>query len=189
MFGKIVLNGLKANLNGVIFGGDIFVDSYKKNSKSSPFSTKIVGAIYDGTVTGMITDLDFWRVRRILGERGLRKMFYERMSENPECSFYEILLADDLDKYEKIPAYKKLFELSDHSNLDKPDLTSAITAIENDIPFVTNDHYRWNQLPNITGAYRERHAEERARQIIGKQKTSDLLMYDSSDFCKLVLHL
>ena len=194
MFQKINLKNYKIPEDTVVLDGSIFVDSYKRNRKHSSYSVKAVDAICRGRVSGMITDLELGKVRRLVGS-DTNELFYEKIRKNPRCSFYEVVIADYLKEYEKVPAYCKLFSLCKSTNLHKPDLTSVIASIETDKMLVTNDFHHWQQQNNIIRAYRERHAEKRAKEIIEKRKAnnqlkiSDMRMYDSKDFCDLVLHL
>ncbi|MEM5778127.1 MAG: hypothetical protein QXK49_00645 [Candidatus Aenigmatarchaeota archaeon] len=189
MFQKIDIKNFEAPENSAVFNADIFVDCYKRNSKFYPYSIKIVKSICDGNFDGIITDLELGKFRRIANQTSIKELFYEKIKKNSKCLFYEVMIANCLSEYEKIPAYHKLFALCRDTNLHWPDLTSVITAIETDRPLITNDFHHWQQQNNIIRAYRERYAEKRAKELIEGKKVSEMKMYDSKDFCKLVLHL
>jgi len=194
MFQKINLKNYKIPENTVVLDGGIFVDSYKRNNKNSSYSVNVVDAVCRGKIPNMITDLELGKFRRIAGQDAVDEILH-KVKRNPSCSFYEVIIADYLKEYEKVPAYCKLFSLCKSTNLHVPDLTSILASIETDKFLVTNDNHHWQQQNNIIRAYRERHAEKRANEIIEKRKAnnqlkiSDMRMYDSKDFWKLVLHM
>jgi len=196
MFKRVSLKEFEAPTENIaVFGADIFVECYKRKSKYSSYSVKAVDAICKGRISGIITGLELGKVRRLVGLDVANELFYEKIGKKLECSFYEIMTVDYLDEYEKIPAYCKLFKLCKSTNLHKPDLSSVIASIETDKMLVTNDFHHWQQQNNIIRAYREKHAEKRAIEMIEKRKTnnqlkiSDMRMFDSKDFCDLVLHI
>jgi hypothetical protein len=193
MFQKINLKNYQIPENTVVLDGSVFVDSYKENRKHSSYSVKIVDAACRG-MPSMITDLELGKFRRIAGQNAVGEIL-QRVKRNPSCSFYEVMIADYLIEYGKNPAYCKLFALYKSTNLHVPDLTSIIASVEADKILVTNDNHHWQQQNNIIKAYREKHAEKRAKEMIKKMETnkqlkiSDMRMFDSKDFCDFVLHI
>lgn len=190
MFQKVSLKEFNVPTENIaVLDGTVFIDSYKRNNKHSYYSVMAVDAIRRGRLTGIITDLELGKFKRIVGLDTANELFYGKIGKNSECLCYEIMIADYLDEYEIIPAYYKLFKLCKSTNLHLPDLTSIITSIETDKPLITNDFHHWQQQSNIIKAYRERHSEKIVKERIERKRPSDMRMYDSKDFCDIVLHL
>jgi len=188
MFKKIDLRDFEATEGIIVFDGTVFADAFTRNQKNAEYSLKSVYAISTGKIPGVITDLEMGKVRRLIGFKNTEKLFEGEFHKNPNCVFYEIMMAGHLDDYRDIPAYCKLFNLCSSTNLHMPDLTSVVASIETNRPLVTNDFHHWQQQSNIRKAYREKYAERRASEMIQRsKKLSDMKMYDSKDFCCLVL--
>jgi hypothetical protein len=182
MFKRLCLKELQAPENAIVLNEDVLSDCYRKNSRDYALSQSVLEAATNGQITGIVTDGELETFRRVVGNNSYNKFFSSVTSKN--CMFLEVEVLDDIDDYRENPAYRSLFKVSSGC---MGGLTSVIAAIESDRPLVTKNKYHWKNQNCIVKAYRERHAEDRAGNIIERKKTKDMQIFLPRDFYSLIL--
>jgi len=177
---------LGADIFGVV---PVFGKKGKRIEKEDKYKFKVLEALCKGMFCGLITDLEYGRVKNLIGDKTFYKFLDSKIEANSKARLFQIKVAGYLKEYKEMPAYRCLFKLIEDGNMHVPNLTTIIAAIELDLPIVSSDLHFYTQRNNICDAYRERRIEERKQAITEKRKTKDIAICDPQYFCKDVLKI
>jgi hypothetical protein len=197
MFPKISIKDFKVmDPNTYVLAADVFyvgLGERVRNNKVQEYCSDILDRLYDGKFCGLITDMEFNRVKNVIGEGETSKFFYSKLKNSQKVICFKIGVSDCLDEYRNIPAYSNLSNLMKYGSMHMPNMTSIIAAIEIDVPIVSQDPHFYSHQNNIVKAYRERHRDDRVKVLTerlinrgSKTRTEvkDMVILTPQDFCK-----
>jgi len=200
MFQKVSIKEFKvSDPNTSVLAADVFyvgLGERVRDRRIQRYCSDILDGLRDGKFCGLITDLEFGRVRNVIGEGETSRFFYSELKNNQRARCFQIGFFDYLGEYQRIPAYKNLSNLMKYGSIHMPNITSIMAAIELDVQIVSQDPHFYSHQKNIVNAYRERHKDDRARVLIERRmnrdsktriEVRDMKLLTPQDFCKTYL--
>jgi hypothetical protein len=157
--------------SAAVLGADVFLPLKGHKIKSGEIKKRsycckqVLNALSDGLFCGLITDLEYGKVRNIVGESNFYSFLEELKKPGIKARLFEIMIAGVLDEYRRISAYERLFKIAGDGNLHMSNMTSIIAAVELKKPIVSYDDHFWIYQNHIRNSYVERHGEKNFSSI------------------------